>query len=101
VWALEFLHGQVPPENVGFLLADVANHNIAGLTPDEAGPAPVLTLTGGRYLGMTGTTGVYDLEAPEWVGGVPDWWMETRVFNLRALTNLCRTRLPDAAGSAA
>lgn len=46
---------------------------------------PVLTLTAGRYLSVSGVTGAFDLEEDEPVTSIPDDWVECRVFNLRTL----------------
>jgi hypothetical protein len=60
----------------------------------ERGAEPALTITGGRYVALSGLPGVFDAQTGAWTAAVPARWFETRVFNLAELVRACAERAP-------
>jgi hypothetical protein len=68
---------------------------------EDSGPNPVITITSGRYVSITGVPGLYDTADGVWIADPPARWFEVRVFNIRELVRVCtektkRTRHPAA-----
>lgn len=59
---------------------------------DQAGRAPVLAITAGRFLALTAPGRAYDLDQERPIAGYPADWFESRVFNLRTLAARCRAQ---------
>lgn len=100
VWVTDLLLGEAPAAADGvWLFAAWAPADarpwavvVAEAGPGRWSPPPVLTLTGGRVVGLTGYGRSFDLVEGR-PCGPPDGWFETRVFNLRTLTRACEARM--------
>jgi len=54
---------------------------------------PVWSVTASRWVGASWKNKAFDLYDCAWVSSIPGSWIETRVFNLSTLFNICSKRI--------